>query len=82
MVCALLCLFDFHVLYETYCGDILNREMKRLMTIARSSATYMQYCLQGVYESNYENIHNATYVTDALGVQAVVDGINVSFALN
>lgn len=50
LFCAIVCLFVFHALYEPYCGDILNRELKRLMTIARSNATYMQYCFQGLHD--------------------------------
>lgn len=35
-------LFLFSSLYENYCGELLNQELKRMLTIARANATYMQ----------------------------------------
>lgn len=42
--------FLYGTLYENYCGDILSRELTRLLTIARSNATYMQFYYQDLHE--------------------------------
>ncbi|MDO5379062.1 MAG: ATP-binding protein, partial [Clostridia bacterium] len=46
VLAILITLFLFGSLYENYCGELLNQELKRMLTIARANATYMQSYFQ------------------------------------
>ena len=58
----------FSSLYENYCGELLNQELKRMLTIARANATYMQ--------SYYQELQDGyrAFVEDCVLLDLLADG--------